>query len=95
MLFSIFLNSFSKRPREKKKEKEKETKKKEEKLSEKEKKEKEVSASSVAILAEGSRRSLGHDDVDPCLCNGLQRRRVRTNASRFRENPDSASIAAS
>ena len=49
----------------------------------------------VAILAEGSRRSLGHDDVDPCLCNGLQRRRVRTNASRFRENPDSASIAAS
>ena len=55
----------------------------------------EVSASSVDILAEGSRRSLGHDDVDPCLCNGLQRRRVRTNASRFRENPDSASIAAS
>ena len=55
----------------------------------------EVSASSVGILAEGSRRSLGHDDVDPCLCNGLQRRRVRTNASRFRENPDSASIAAS
>ena len=73
MLFSIFLNSFSKRPRQKK----------------------EVSASSVAIVAEGSRRSLGHDDVDPCLCNGLQRRRVRTNASRFRENPDSASIAAS
>ena len=52
-------------------------------------------ASSVAIVAEGSRRSLGHDDVDPCLCNGFQRRRVRTNASRFRENPDSASIAAS
>ena len=52
-------------------------------------------ASSVAIVAEGLRRSLGHDDVDPCLCNGLQRRRVRTNASRFRENPDSASIAAS
>ena len=78
MLFSIFLNSFSKRPREKKKERKKE-----------------VSASSVAIVAEGSRRSLGHDDVDPCLCNGLQRRRVRTNASRFRENPDSASIAAS
>ena len=75
MLFSSFLNLFSKRPRKKKKKK--------------------VNASSVAILAEGSRRSLGHDDVDPCLCNGLQRRRVRTNASRFRENPDSASIAAS
>ena len=79
MLFSSSLDLFSKRPREKK-----------EKIQKKE-----VSASSVAILAEGSRRSLGHDDVDPCLCNGLQRRRVRTNASRFRENPDSASIAAS
>ena len=40
-------------------------------------------------------RSLGHGVVDPCHCDGLQRRPVCTNASRFRENSKSASTAAS
>ena len=43
----------------------------------------------------GSRRSLGHGVVDPCHCDGLQRRPVCTNAPRFRENSKSASTAAS
>ena len=43
----------------------------------------------------GSRRSLGHGAVDPCHCDGLQRRPACTNASRVRENSKCASTAAS
>ena len=42
-----------------------------------------------------SSRSLGHDCVDPRHCDSLQRRPVCTTASRFREDPTSASVAAS
>ena len=47
------------------------------------------------ISGSSLRRSLGHGVVDPCHCDGLQRRPVCTNASRFRENSKSASTAAS